>query len=144
MMERRDAHIGFRRQLIDAEVFRVLAFNTLQHAADQAEVGLPADQRQQRPTARPGQHVIKDFADNLFAQNARVQRALHHIQQALRRAQNLFGQHRGVDPARRHGRLKLLIFTDIHQQLLQLQNIDVQPNPRQRHFRGGEGFAFKR
>jgi hypothetical protein len=27
---------------------------------------------------------------------------------------------------------------------LQLKNIDVQPNPRQRDLRGGEGFAFKR
>ena len=144
MVERRDAHIRFRRQLIDAEVLCVLAFNTLQYAANQAEVGLTTDQRQQRPPARPGQHVIENFADNLFAKNARVQRALHDIQQALRRAQYLFGQHRRVDPARRHGRLKLLIFPDIHQQFLQLKNIDVQPNPRQRDFRSGEGFAFKR
>ena len=99
MVERRDAHIGLSRQLIDAEVLSVLAFNALQHAADQAEVGLTADQRQQRSPARPGQHVIENFADDLFAKNARVKRAFHHIQQPLRRAQNLFGQHRRVDPA---------------------------------------------
>ena len=79
MVKRRDAHIGFRRQLINAEVFRVLALDALQHAANQAEVRLPAYQRQQRPAARSQQHMVKNFADNLLSENTRIQRPFHHV-----------------------------------------------------------------
>lgn len=79
MVKRRDAHIGFRRQLVNAEVFRVLALNALEHAANQAKVRLAAYQRQQRPAARPEQHMVKNFADNLLSENTRIQRPFHHV-----------------------------------------------------------------
>ena len=53
MVKRRDAHVGFRRQLVNAEVFRVLALNALEHAANQAKVRLAAYQCQQRPPPGP-------------------------------------------------------------------------------------------
>ena len=79
MMERRDAHVGFRSQLLNVQVLGVFGFNPLQHPANQAEMGLAADQRQQRAAARPHQNVIQNFANNLFPQNARIQRPFHHI-----------------------------------------------------------------
>ncbi len=36
------------------------------------------------------------------------------------------------------------IFANIHQQLLQLQDIDVQAHPGEGHLRGGKGFALER
>lgn len=46
MVERRYAHVGFCRQLLDAQVFGVFILNPFQHAANQTEVSLATDQRQ--------------------------------------------------------------------------------------------------
>ena len=99
MVKRRDTHVRFRGELIDAEVFRVLALNTLEHAAYQTEVGLSAHQRQQRSPARAQQHMIENFANDLLAQDTRVQRPLHDVQQTLDGAQDLFRQRGRVNPA---------------------------------------------
>ncbi len=90
VVKRRDAHVRLRGELVNAQVFGVLALNTLEHAAYQAEVGLSADQGEQRPTAGSQQYVVKNFADDLFAENARIQRPPHHVQQTLNGAEDLF------------------------------------------------------
>ena len=87
--------------------------------------------------------MVENFADDLLAQNTRVQRSFHHVQQTLNGAEDLFRQRRRVNPARCHRRLEELIFSNLHQQLLQLKNIDVDANTGQRNGLCREGFTFE-
>ena len=143
MVKRRQAHIGLGGQLIDAQRFGVLALNPLKHAANLAEVSLAAHQRHQRAAARPGEHVVEHFADNLLAENTGIQRAFHHVQQTFGGAKDLFGQRRRVNPAFRHRRAEKRVFTDIHEQFLELENIDVETQSGQRGLSGGKSFTFE-
>ena len=80
MVERRDAHVGLCRQLLDVEVFSVFFFNALEHAANQAEVGLTTHQRQQRAAQRLNQQNPQP----------RIHRAQSRIQQLeYRLAENI-------------------------------------------------------
>ncbi|XWU69441.1 hypothetical protein ACI3DD_03145 [Erwinia persicina] len=45
-MKRRDAHIGFGRQQVNAEIVGKVVLNAAQRTGNLAELGLPADQRQ--------------------------------------------------------------------------------------------------
>ncbi len=86
MVKRRHAHVRFCRQLLNIQVLGVFHFDLFKYATDQAKVRLATNQCKQRPAARSHQHMIKNFANNLFSQNPRIQRALHHIQQSFHRA----------------------------------------------------------
>ncbi|MNY68227.1 hypothetical protein D3C86_2059550 [compost metagenome] len=87
--------------------------------------------------------MIQNLTNNLLTQNTRVERAFHHIQQALNGAKNFIRERRGVDSACRHRRLEQFVFANIHQQLLQLKNIHVDANTGQRNRLCRESFTFK-
>ena len=130
-------------ELIDAQRFGVLAFNALQYPAYLAKVRLAADQRHQRAAARPGQHVVQHLTNNLFAENTSVQRAFHHVQQALSGAEDLLRQRRRVDAAFRHRGAKQWVFANVHQQRLKLKQIDIKPQTGQRRIFSRKSFTFE-
>src|SRR3954447_3949824 len=110
VVEGREAHPGLPRQLLDAELPRIIGVDLPQNPGDAGEVVTTARQGSECPALLTLEHAIDDFADRLAAEDAAVTRLLEALQEPDDGPGHfLVHRRRGDSPRRRGGAARALI-----------------------------------